>query len=42
MATLMHPDMEMMMTKLEIPMGNSPVTEDSHYLKSGGDDRNEK
>jgi len=23
-------------------LGNSPVTEDSQYLKSGGDDRNEK
>ena len=35
MATLMHPDMAMMMTKMEIYMDNSPVTEDSQYLSQG-------
>ena len=43
MATLMRPDMEMIKTNWEKTiLGNSPVTEDSQYLKSGGDDRNEK
>jgi hypothetical protein len=35
MATLMHLDMAMMMTKMEIYMDNSPVTEDSQYLSQG-------
>jgi hypothetical protein len=42
MATLMRPNMEMMMTNKEKSKGNSPATGDSQYLKSGGDDRNEK
>ena len=35
MATLMHLEMEMMMTNMEINMGNSPVTEDSQYFSQG-------
>jgi hypothetical protein len=32
---LMCPDMAIMMTKMEIYMDNSPVTEDSQYLSQG-------
>ena len=31
-----------MMTKTSVLKGNTPVTEDRQYSKSGGDDRNEK
>ena len=31
-----------MMTNMAINEGNSPMTEDSQYFKSGGDDRTEK
>jgi hypothetical protein len=36
------PKREISMTNMEVLEGNSPMTEDSQYFKSGGDDRTEK
>jgi hypothetical protein len=36
------PKRAIMMTNEEILKGNSSMTEDSQYFKSGGDDRTEK